>query len=79
MTIESRKIEFVQAFLKLQNDEVISQFESLLKKKSTLSKVQDSEFKPMSINEFHERIDQAESDFLNKRFKSTTELVKKFS
>ena len=79
MTIESRKIEFVQAFLKLQNDEVISQFESLLKKKSILSNVQDSEFKPMSINEFNERIDQAESDFLNKRFKSTTELVKKFS
>ena len=56
MTIESRKIEFVQAFLKLQNDEVISQFESLLKKKSILSNVQDSEFKPMSINEFNERI-----------------------
>ena len=33
MDIQSRKIEFVQAFLKLQSEEVISQFENLLKLK----------------------------------------------
>jgi hypothetical protein len=46
MDIQSRKIEFVQAFLKLQSEEVISQFESLLKKKSTTNVEQDSKFNP---------------------------------
>ncbi len=32
MNIETRKIEFVQAFLNLQSEELISQFEKLLKK-----------------------------------------------
>ena len=34
MDIQNRKIEFFQAFLKLQSEEIISQFENLLKKSS---------------------------------------------
>ena len=79
MTIENRKIEFVQAFLKLQSDEVISQFENLLKKKSVLNIEKDSKFKPMSINEFNDRIDKSENDFKNGNYKTTTELLKKYS
>jgi hypothetical protein len=52
MDIQSRKIEFVQAFLKLQSEEVISQFENLLKMKSTSELEQEQSFKPMSIKEF---------------------------
>ncbi|WP_257209870.1 hypothetical protein [Flavobacterium psychrophilum] len=78
MDIQSRKIEFVQAFLKLQSEEVISQFESLLKKKSTTNLEQDSDFKPMSIKEFNDRIDKSESDFKNGRYKNTSELLKKY-
>ncbi len=33
MDIQTRKIEFVQAFLKLQSEEMISQFETLKKSK----------------------------------------------
>ena len=39
MDIQSRKIEFVQAFLKLQSEELISQFENLLKKNPLLNQM----------------------------------------
>ena len=79
MDIQSRKIEFVQAFLKLQSEELISQFENLLKKKSVIKSEEPQQFKPMSLKEFNERIDKSESDFKNGRYKTTTELLEKFS
>lgn len=78
MDIQSRKIEFVQAFLKLQNEEVISQLENILRKKSTIEIDEDSDFKPMSIKEFNDRIDKSENDFKNGNYKSTSELLKKY-
>lgn len=79
MDIQTRKIEFIQAFLKLQSEEVISQFENLLKKKSALDIEENKVFKPMSMKEFNKRIDQSESDFKKGKYKSTSELLKKFS
>lgn len=37
MGLQSRKLEFVQAFLKLQSEEVITQLEKLLKKETKKS------------------------------------------
>ena len=79
MDLQTRKIEFVQAFLKLQSEELISQFENLLRIKS-LQEIEDGRvLEPMSIEEFNKRIDQSESDFKNDKYKSTSELLKKFS
>ncbi|MFA5619332.1 MAG: hypothetical protein WDA08_03405 [Weeksellaceae bacterium] len=76
MDIQTRKIKFVQAFLKLQNEEIISQFEKLLKnaKKSNTEK----EFKPFTIEELNERISKSEDDFENGRYKTTSELLSKY-
>lgn len=79
MDIQSRKIEFMQAFLKLQSEEVISQLENILRKKSTIEVEEDSDFKPMSIKEFNDRIDKSENDFKNGKYKSTSELLKKYN
>ncbi|WP_188051627.1 hypothetical protein [Flavobacterium sp. GP15] len=79
MDIQSRKIEFVQAFLKLQSEEVISQLENILRKKSTIELEQNSDFKPMSLKEFNDRIDKSENDFKNGKYKSTSELLKKYN
>ena len=79
MDIQSRKIEFMQAFLKLQSEEVISQLENILRKKSTIDLEQNSDFKPMSLKEFNERIDKSENDFKNGKYKSTSELLKKYN
>ena len=76
MNLEARKIEFVQEFLKLQNEEAISRFENIL---NSLKKVPEEQvFEPMSHYELNKRIDKSESDFLNNKFKSSSELLAKF-
>jgi hypothetical protein len=72
MDLQTRKIEFVQEFLKLQSEDLISQFENLLMMKSSTT------IKPMSIIELNSRIDQSESDFKNGKFKTSSELLAKF-
>ena len=73
MDLQTRKIEFIQKFLRLQSEEVISQFENLMKKKNTI----DS-FKPMSIEEFNNEIDKSENDFKNNLYKTSNELLSKY-
>ncbi|MCV2483382.1 hypothetical protein OD917_00495 [Flavobacterium sp. SH_e] len=76
MDLQTRKIEFVQEFLKIQSEELISQLENLLKNKSN---VDDNDyFNPMSIEEFNSRIDQSEDDFKNGRYKTTSQLLEKY-
>ena len=76
MDIQTRKIEFVQAFLKLQSEEVISQFEKLLKKTNAYYTGED--FKPFTVEEVNERIQKSEDDFENGRYKSTKDLLSKY-
>ncbi|WP_113923421.1 hypothetical protein [Cognataquiflexum aquatile] len=76
MNLETRKLEFVQEFLKLQNEEVISKLEKLLKSEGISSIDYKSE--PMSKEELNSRIDQSESDFDKGRFKSSSELLSKY-
>lgn len=76
MDIQTRKIEFVQSFLKLQSEEIISQFEKLLNK--TKKSNPEEEFKPFAIEELNERISKSEDDFENGRYKTTSELLSKY-
>ena len=73
MDLQTRKIEFVQKFLKLQSEEIISQFENLLKNKKA-----SQSLKPMSISQLNARINQSEDDFKNGKFKSSSELLAKY-
>lgn len=75
MDLQSRKIEFVQKFLKIQNEELLSQLENLLKKESSSKSLS---IMPMSIDELNARIDQSEEDFKKGKFKSSTELLEKY-
>jgi hypothetical protein len=72
MNIQARKIEFIQEFLKLQSEDIISRLENFLKmEKEAVSK-------PMTTDELNKRIDLSESDFDNNKFKSNTELMAKY-
>ena len=75
MDIQTRKIEFIEKFLKIQNEEIIFQFEEILNQTQfdEISKNQ-----PLSEAELNRRIDQSESDFINNRYKSTLELLRKY-
>ena len=63
MDLQSRKIEFVQEFLKVQSEEVVSSLEKLLRK---INKSND-EFEPMTMGEFNDRIDKSMEDSKNGR------------
>lgn len=71
MDLQTRKIEFVQAFLKLQSEEVISHLEKLLQKETQ----SNSESKPMSMKEFQKRIDQSNEDSKNERLTENSKLI----
>ena len=75
MDLQTRKIEFVQKFLKIQNEELLSKLENLLNKKSSSK---SHSISPMSIDELNARIDQSEKDFKTGKFKSSDELLEKY-
>ena len=75
MDLQTRKNEFIQEFLKLQSEELIAQFENLLKNKSVPEK---TSVKSMSIKELNSRIDASEVDFKNGKFKTTEQLLAKY-
>lgn len=60
MDLQTRKIEFIQEFLKVQSEEVILKLEKLLRKESTSSL--KNNFNPMTMDEFNHRIDQSMED-----------------
>ncbi len=72
MDIQTRKIAFIQEFLKIQSEEVLSRFETLLKKEGSVKP------KPLSMDDFNRRIDQSENDFQNGNFKTASELLAKY-
>ncbi|MEY5040621.1 MAG: hypothetical protein RLZZ414_149 [Bacteroidota bacterium] len=76
MNLEARKIEFVQEFLKLQSEEVISRLEKILKKEKNSSN--ENIFNSITKDELNKRITQSESDFKNNLFKSSSELLEKY-
>ena len=71
MDLDTRKVIFLRDFLKLESEKAISQFEKLLKKEIK----EDSELIPMSIAEFHKRIDDSLDDSKNERITDVDELI----
>jgi len=76
MDLQTRKLELIKEFLKIQSEDVISRLENILKKESDTS--EQGLFEPMTQDELNNRIDTSESDFQNNRFKSSSELLAKY-
>lgn len=72
MDLQTRKLEFIQEFLKISSEEAISKFEALLNRQK------GDPQNPFTKDEMIDRIKQSESDFKNGRFKTTDELLEKF-
>lgn len=60
MDLQTRKIEFMQEFLKVQSEDIVIQLEKLLKKET--SKVGKEDIKPFSMDEFNNRINKSMLD-----------------
>lgn len=78
MDLQTRKIEFVQEFLKIQSEEVISQLENLLKSRNKKNEDESDFLSPFSIEELNNRIDQSEDDFKKGKYKTTSQLLEKY-
>tara|TARA_B100000949_G_C14011628_1_gene337521 strand:- start:203 stop:445 length:243 start_codon:yes stop_codon:yes gene_type:complete len=75
MDLEARKISFVQEFLRLQNEEIVSGLEKLLRKSK--AELTEKNFKPMSMEQYNAEIDQAMEDSKNGRMIKATDLKAK--
>lgn len=80
MDLQSRKISFVQEFLSIESEEIISRLENFLKKEKKVNT--NKEFSPITMEEFESRIDQSMEDSKNGRVIEANQLledVKKWS
>ncbi|QTD38117.1 hypothetical protein JL193_02080 [Polaribacter batillariae] len=75
MDIQTRKIEFIQDFLKVKSEDLISRLEAILRKEDYSSN--PDEFKPMTVEEFNNRIDKSMEDSENGRLISAGDLKSK--
>lgn len=57
MDLQTRKLAFIEEFLRLQNTDIISGLEDMLKKRK--SEWFEKKLKPMDLADFHKDIDQA--------------------
>jgi hypothetical protein len=73
MELELRKINFVQEFLKIQDEQVISDLEELINKNKIIEGYENN-LKPMTIEEFNLEIDKSEDDIANGRVISAKDL-----
>lgn len=73
MDLKTRKIDFIQAFFQLENEEAIARFEKLLKEEKEL--LYDRDFKPMTIEELQQRIKAAMEDSKNNRLTESKQLL----
>ena len=74
MDIKTKKLHFVQEFLKINDESIIDKLDKTLKTERT--KFLKKKIKPLNNKEFNNLIDQAESDSENERITSTTDLIK---
>lgn len=72
MDIQSRKIHFIQEFLKYANSNMLDKMEELLRQER--NKEFEKEIKPMTLEEYEHRIDTAFEDVKNNRVKSARRL-----
>ena len=75
MNLETRKINFIQEFLNLDNEDIILGFENLLRKTKT-EQIENSH-KPMSLRQLNSEIDLAMEDSENGRMIKATDLKAK--
>ena len=80
MDLQTRKLTFIQEFIRIQNEDIITGLEKMLKKQKAALYAEN--LKPMSMERFNQDIDQSLEDSANDRVISARDLkeeVKKWS
>ena len=74
MDLQSRKLNFIQEFLRLKNEDLINKLERLLR--SEKQKQFEENLNPMSLDEFNQIIDSAEKDSISNNVTPARDLKK---
>ena len=77
MDIQTRKIHFIQEFLKITSEELISKFEQILKSENL--NFSDTEKKAYTMGEFIQMINDAENDAISGNVFSTNDIKNELS
>ena len=73
MDIQARKIHFVQEFLRVADEELVTKLERVLRIER--KKKLEEELSPMTMKEFNEIIDKSEDDIKNERVTEARSLL----
>ena len=74
MDLQTKKLNFVQEFLRIKSEGIVDKLEKVLK--SERKKEYEKDLSPMTKDEFNKIIDDAESDSINGRLTSAEDLKK---
>jgi hypothetical protein len=74
MDMSVQKLNFVQEFLRLNNDQIVNKLIDILHQEKR--KLYAQEFQPMSIDEFNNMINDAESDVKQGNVMDANKLLK---
>ena len=77
MDIQTRKLHFIQEFLRLANENIIEKFEKLLQQER--KKIIEKDISPMTLVQYEQRINNAKSDLMNNRVTTAKKLKKEIS
>ena len=77
MDIQTRKLHFIQEFLRFANDSIIEKFEKILRQER--KKIIEQEISPMTLTEYEQRIDNALEDLKNNRVTTAKKLKKEIA
>jgi hypothetical protein len=72
MDLQTRKIQFIQEFLKYANTNILDKFEEMLKQER--NKEFEKKIEPMTIKEYEHRVEKAFDDVKNNRVRSAKTL-----
>lgn len=75
MDIQARKLILIEEFIRITDESIIDKLESIIKREKKSQK--EKEFKPMSLESFHDMIDRSVSDYENGRAISHEDLKKR--
>lgn len=77
MDLQTRKIHFIQEFLRTANSSILEKFEKMLRQER--KKMYEEEVKPMTLDQYEKRIDSALDDYKNKIVTNAKKLKKEIS
>ncbi|HEY5510418.1 MAG TPA: hypothetical protein VIK10_05245 [Prolixibacteraceae bacterium] len=73
MDIQARKLHFVQEFLRVADDDIVTKLEKLLQFERKMKLKED--LNSLTLNEFNEIVEKSEDDFKNGRVTEARNLI----